>query len=234
MTPIFLSDVRLTSQLVYRPDAEDLRAARAQVVSYSARLLDDGLAVGSAGNISARAGDVVAITPSGLAYHELRPADICVVALDGTELDASGPPSSETPMHLAIYAATGAGAVVHTHSAEVIALSAARDELPAVHYAITGLGGPVRVARYARFGSAGLAAAAVAALDGRRAAILANHGAITYGAGLPQAYDRALLLEWLARVYRLSVSYGEPRILSAAQLDEVTAESRRRRYGEPR
>ena len=217
---------------MYRPDAEDLRAARAQVVGYSARLLDDGLAVGSAGNISARAGDLVAITPSGIAYHELRPADICVVGLDGTELDAPTPPSSETPMHLAIYAATGAGAVVHTHSAEVIALSAARDELPAVHYAITGLGGPVRVARYARFGSPGLAAAAVEALDGRRAAILANHGAITYGTTLPQAYDRALLLEWLARVYRLSLSYGEPRILSQAELDEVTAESRRRRYGE--
>jgi L-fuculose-phosphate aldolase len=219
---------------VYRPDAEDLRAARAQAVSYSARLLDDGLAVGSAGNISARAGDVVAITPSGIAYQELRPADICVVALDGTVLDAPTPPSSETPMHLAIYAATGAGGVVHTHSAEVIALSAARDELPAVHYAITGLGGPVRVARYARFGSAGLAAAAVEALDGRRAAILANHGAVTYGASLPEAYDRALLLEWLARVYRLSLSYGEPRILSQAELDEVTAESRRLRYGESR
>jgi L-fuculose-phosphate aldolase len=218
---------------VYRPDADELRAARAQVVSYSARLLDDGLAVGSAGNISARAGDVIAITPSGVSYHELGPADICVVGLDGTELDAPAPPSSETPMHLAIYAATGAGAVVHTHSAEVIALSAARDELPAVHYAITGLGGPVRVARYARFGSAGLAAAAVAALDGRRAAILANHGAITYGTTLAQAYDRALLLEWLARVCRLSLSYGEPRILTPAELDEVAAESRRRRYGEP-
>ena len=137
-------------------------------------------------------------------------------------------------MHLAIYAATDAKAVVHTHSPEVIALSAARSELPAIHYAITGLGGPVRVAPYVRFGSADLATAAVQALDGRSAVILRNHGAVSYGRDLAQAYERALLLEWLARTYRLALSYGAPAILSAAELDEVAAETRRRRYGERR
>jgi len=220
---------------VYRHDSDELRAARAQLVGYSARLLDDGLAVGSAGNISVRVGDVVAITPSGVSYAEMRAEDVCLVALDGAELaEHTETPSSETPMHLAIYAATKAAAVVHTHSPEVIALSAARAELPAIHYAITGLGGPVRVAPYVRFGSDGLAAAAVTALDGRTAAILRNHGAVTHGRDLAQAYDRALLLEWLARTYRLALCYGEPAILSAADLDEVTAEARRRRYGERR
>jgi len=220
---------------VYRHDSDELRAARAQLVGYSARLLDDGLAVGSAGNLSVRVGDVVAITPSGVSYAEMRAEDVCLVALDGAELaEHTETPSSETPMHLAIYAATKAGAVVHTHSPEVIALSAAREELPAIHYAITGLGGPVRVAPYVRFGSAGLATAAVTALDGRSAAILRNHGAVTHGRDLAQAYDRALLLEWLARTYRLALCYGEPAILSAADLDEVTAEARRRRYGERR
>ena len=221
---------------MYRSDSDGLRAARAQLVGYSARLLDDGLAVGSAGNMSVRAGDTVAITPSGVSYAEMRPEDVCLVTLDGAEPAglAQETPSSETPMHLAIYAATKAGAVVHTHSPEVIALSAAREELPAIHYAITGLGGPVRVAPYVRFGSAGLAASAVTALDGRSAVILRNHGAVCHGRDLAQAYDRALLLEWLARTYRLALSYGEPSILSAAELDEVTAESRRRRYGERR
>jgi L-fuculose-phosphate aldolase len=223
---------------VYGSDSDGLQAARAQLVSYSARLLDDGLAVGSAGNMSVRIGDRVAITPSGISYTEMRPEDICLVGMDGAELTSSETPSSETPMHLAVYAATKAeaeaGAVVHTHSPEVIALSAGRDELPAIHYAITGLGGPVRVAPYVRFGSAGLAASAVAALDGRSAVILRNHGAVCHGRDLAQAYDRALLLEWLARTYRLTLSYGEPAILSAAELDEVTAESRRRRYGERR
>jgi len=221
---------------VYRSDSDGLRADRAQLVSYSACLLDDGLAVGSAGNMSVRAGETVAITPSGISYAEMRPEDVCLVTLDGAEPAGivQETPSSETPMHLAIYAATKAGAVVHTHSPEVIALSAAREELPAIHYAITGLGGPVRVAPYVRFGSAGLAAAAVKALDGRSAVILRNHGAVTCGRDLAQAYDRAVLLEWLARTYRLALNYGEPTILSAAELDEVSAESRRRRYGERR
>src|ERR1700750_850211 len=129
--------------------------------------------------MSVRIGDRVAITPSGISYTEMRPEDICLVGMDGAELDGSETPSSETPMHLAIYAATKAGAVVHTHSPEVIALSAGRDELPAIHYAITALGGPVRVAPYVRFGSAGLAASAGPALDGRRGGVPRHPGAGT-------------------------------------------------------
>ena len=212
----------------------DLQTTREQLVSYCGRMIADGLAVGAAGNMSVREDDLVAITPSGLSYAELMPSDICITTLSGEEVDAPETPSSELPMHLAVYAATEAGAVVHTHSAEVIAVSATCAELPAVHYAITGLGGPVRVAAYTRFGSAGLAEAAVAALDGRRAAILQNHGGICYGRTLREAYDRAVLLEWLARVYRLARAHGEPRILSQAELDEVAAESRRRHYGERR
>jgi len=212
----------------------ELQTAREQLVSYCARLVADGLAVGAAGNLSVRVQDLVAITPSGISYTELAPDDICTVTLAGAEIDAPETPSSELPMHLAVYAATGAGAVVHTHSAEVIAVSAVKDELPAVHYAITGLGGPVRVAAYTRFGSAGLAEAAVAALDGRRAAILQNHGAVCYGRTLREAYERAQLLEWLARVYRLACAHGRPRILSEDELAEVAAESRRRHYGQRR
>jgi L-fuculose-phosphate aldolase len=215
-------------------DPGGYRDVRERLVGYGVRLLDDGLAVGSAGNLSVRVNDRVLITPSGIGYQELRPGDICVTGLDGAAQQGPAAPSSELPMHLAVYAATDAGAVVHTHSPEVIALSAVHAELPAVHYAIADLGGPVRVVPYARFGSAGLAAAAAAALDGRRAAILGNHGAVSYGQTLQQAYDRALLLEWLARVYRLARGHGTPRILTGAELDEVTAEARRLRYGESR
>ena len=211
-----------------------MQAAREQLAQYCARMVADGLAVGAAGNLSVRLGELIAITPSGIGYDDLTPADICVLTLRGEEVEAPETPSSELPMHLAVYGATGAAAVVHTHSAEVVAVSATCDQLPAVHYAITRLGGPVRVAPYTRFGSAGLADAALAALDGRQAAILQNHGAVCYGADLAAAYDRALLLEWLARVYRLARAHGEPRILSQAELDEVAAEARRRRYGERR
>jgi L-fuculose-phosphate aldolase len=213
---------------------DELHNAREQLVSYCGRLIADGLAVGAAGNMSVRVGDLIAITPSGVAYSDLIPADVCVVTLTGEEVAAPERPSTELPMHLAVYASTRATAVVHTHSAEVIALSATHDELPAVHYAIADLGGAVRVARYSRFGSVGLAAAAVEALTDRSAAILQNHGAICYGRTLTEAYERALLLEWLAKVFRLACSYGQPRILTQAELDEVSGEARRIRYGERR
>jgi L-fuculose-phosphate aldolase len=233
---------------MYRPEEAELGAAREQLVSYSNRLLSDGLALGSAGNISVRLGDTVLITPSSVPYPQMRPEQMCELqlapgagdstgesglVLGGMRLAAAPPPatSSETPMHLAIYATSSAGAVVHTHSPEVIALSAVFDKLPAIHYAIHALGGTVRVAPYTRFGSEGLAQAAVLALDGRRAAILANHGAICYGRTLAQAYDNAMLLEWLARTYRLARMLGEPTILTDEQLEEVGAEARRRRYG---
>jgi L-fuculose-phosphate aldolase len=220
------------------PEAAELRAGREQLVQYGIRLLKDGLAIGTAGNLSLRIGGTLLITPSGIAYRDLTPGDICAVGMPDTGASATVEPpgnaSSELPLHLAVYAATGADAVVHTHSPEVVALSAVHDELPAIHYAITGLGGPVRVAGYERFGSGRLADAAAAALDGRCAVILRNHGAVSYGTSLAQAYDRALLLEWLANVYRMACTLGEPRLLSAADLAEVTAEMRRRRYGEPR
>ncbi|HXY42960.1 MAG TPA: class II aldolase/adducin family protein [Acidimicrobiales bacterium] len=212
--------------------AEGTRLAEAKLsLALLGRSLEaDGLAIGFSGNLSVRVGEVVAITPSAVAYDEIRPDDICLVSMDGRPLEPSNGRvlSSETPMHLAVYAATAAGAIVHTHSPEVVALSTVATELPAIHYAIVGLGGPVRVAPYVRFGSEGLAKAATEALDGRYAAILQNHGAITYGGSLEEAYQRARLLEWMARVYRLARSLGSPRILGRDELAEVAAERRRR------
>ncbi|MGC9960924.1 MAG: class II aldolase/adducin family protein [Acidimicrobiales bacterium] len=209
-----------------------LSEAKSSLALLGRSLVPDDLAIGFAGNLSVRVGDLVAITPSAVPYDEITAGDICVVGLDGQAIEHNGRMlSSETPMHLAVYATTAAAAVVHTHSPEVVALSTVVTELPAIHYAIVGLGGPVRVVPYVRFGSAGLADGAAAALEGRSAAILQNHGAITYGASLEEAYHRARLLEWLARVYRLAQSHGTPRILSAEELAEVAAESRRRRYG---
>jgi L-fuculose-phosphate aldolase len=214
-------------------DERALDLARHELVAYGVRMLDDGLAVGTAGNLSVRVGDVIAISPSGILYREITPENVCVVSLDGEKLSGDANVSSEWPMHSGIYRSTDACAVVHTHSAEVVALSISRSELPAVHYVIAGLGGPVPVVDYVRFGSDGLADGAVSVMASRNAAILQNHGAVTRGATLQQAYERALLLEWLAKVYRLALAYGDPRILSAEELAEVEAEVRRRRYGGP-
>ena len=206
---------------------------RESLVDYARRMVRDGLVDGMSGNLSARAGDLIAITPSGAPYEDMAPADICLVRPGDGSPAGPGRPSTETPMHLAVYRATDAGAIVHTHSPFVVALSTVLDELPAVHYAMAGLGGLVRVAPYARFGTRELADGAVAALAGRTAVILGNHGALTYGASLGQAYDRARTLEWLARVYWHARLAGTPRTLTVAQLDEVREATRAIRYGEP-
>jgi L-fuculose-phosphate aldolase len=193
----------------------------------------DDLAPGTSGNLSVRRGAVMAITPSGMPYAAMTPADICLVRVaDGTPL-SGGRPSTETPMHLAAYRATGAAAVVHTHSPFVVALSSVLDELPAVHYAMADLGGPVRVTPYSRFGTEQLASGAAAAMAGRAAVILRNHGALACGPALARAYERAVTLEWLARVYWYARLAGSPRALSEAELTEVSDAVRALRYGEP-
>jgi L-fuculose-phosphate aldolase len=207
-------------------------ALRESLVDHGRRMVHDGLVDGVSGNLSARAGDLIAITPSGVPYQDMAPADICLVRPTDGSTAAGGRPSTETPMHLAVYRATDAAAIVHTHSPFVVALSTVLDELPAVHYAMAGLGGLVRVTPYARFGTQELADGAVAALRGRTAVILRNHGALTFGATLEQAYDRARTLEWLASVYWHARMAGRPKTLTAAQLDEVREATRAIRYGE--
>jgi L-fuculose-phosphate aldolase len=208
-----------------------LESQASELCEYGRRLLAEGLAYGTAGNLSCRAGERICITPSSVAWDQLTPADIWVLGLDGNaERAGLGAPSSELPLHLRVYSATSAQAIVHTHSPEVVALSAVLDQLPAIHYSIVDLGGPVPVIPYSRFGSHCLADRASAALTDRSAIILENHGAVTYGRSLARAYQRALLLEWLAGVYRRATQLGTPRILSANELEQVIAEARRRRY----
>lgn len=213
--------------------AGPLAAQRESLVAFGRRLAADDLAYGTSGNLSVRAGDLIAITPSGVPYQDMSPASICLVRVADGQLASGRRPSTETPMHLAVYRNTGAQAVVHTHSPFVVALSSVLDELPAIHYAMASLGGPVRVAPYARFGTGDLAGNAVAALAGRSAVILQNHGAITCGSTLAQAYERAIVLEWLARVYWHAQLAGTPRTLDAAALAEVAEATRALRYGEP-
>ena len=207
-------------------------ADREELVAFARRMAGDDLAPGTSGNLSVRRGGLVAITPSGVAYDLMSAEDICLVNVaDGTPLPGLTP-STETPMHLAVYRATQAAAIVHTHSPFVVALSTVLDELPAVHYAMADLGGIVRVAPYTRFGTADLAGHAVAALGGRNAVILRNHGALACGPTLARAYDRARVLEWLARVYWYARLAGAPQTLSEADLTEVADATRELRYGE--
>lgn len=199
-----------------------LEAERAEVVRWAQRLRVDGLVVLNAGNVSARGGDLVAITPAAFDYERLEVGLVPVVDLGGAVVDGKLAPSSEVPMHLAAYgAAPGARAVVHAHPPYATALAATVDELPAVHYLVAELGGPVRVAPYATPGGAELAEHVRRGLEGRSAVLLAGHGALTVGETVEQAYARSVLLEWLATLAYRARLLGEPRLLSAEELERV-------------
>ena len=198
-----------------------LEAERALLVHHAGLLRPDGLVVGTAGNLSSRAGEIVAITPSSVDYDELEPGLICLVGIDGEIVEAKRPPSSELPMHLAVYESTNAGAIVHTHAPYATTLATVVDELPAIHYSIADLGGPVRVAQYATFGTDELADAVREALAGRSAVILGSHGTLTIGKTLEEAYARTVLLEWLSALYYRARLLGEPRILSLDEIERV-------------
>jgi L-fuculose-phosphate aldolase len=201
-----------------------LPAAREAIVAACQELSRAGLVVGTAGNVSVREGDLVAVTPSGVRYAALTPELVGVHRLDGAAVEAPLAASSELPLHLAVYAARPeAGAVVHTHSPAATALSALADEVPAVHYYAAMFGGPVLVAPYARYGTDELARNAVRALRDRTGCLLGNHGAVTVGPDLATAHDKSVYLEWLCDVYLRASSAGTPRLLPAAEIAAVAA-----------
>ncbi|MEV6985151.1 class II aldolase/adducin family protein [Sphaerisporangium sp. NPDC051017] len=195
-----------------------LAEERERLCETGRRMVRDGLVLGTSGNVSVRAGDLVAVTPGGVALDELTPADCPVLDLSGEMVEGSRAPSSEVPMHLAIYESTGTAAVVHTHSRYAVVVSTTMTELPPIHYNALLLGGAVRVAPYATYGTPELAAHVREALTGRQAALMQNHGAVALGGDLTQALEGARLLEWLCAVYVQAKMIGEPRVLSEEEL----------------
>ncbi len=207
------------------------RMTREHVASAARRLADHGLLVGTAGNVSVRDGDRVAVTGTGVVLGDCRTEDVTVVDLEGRVIEGDLVPTSELELHLGVYADTGTAAVVHTHAPYSTAAACVLDELPVVHYQQLLLGGAVRVAPYATFGTPELAAGVRAALDGRQAALMANHGAVAVGASLDQAVEHALLLEWLAALHHRASALGTPRVLSGAEQAAVIEAALRRGYG---
>ena len=187
-----------------------------------------GLVVGTAGNVSVRDGDRVLLSPKGVALAEMTAEDVAVVGVAGEVL--TGTPTSELELHLAIYRHYDAAAVVHTHSPRATAVACVLDELPVVHYSLLSMGGAIRVAPFAAFGTAELASAVTDALDGHSAALLANHGSVTYGATVAEALERAVVLEWACGVYLDAARAGTPRLLDEQQQAAVRAAALRHGY----
>jgi len=204
---------------------------RAAVAAACRRLGAEGLLIGTAGNVSVRAGERVAITATGAVLAGLTPDQVTVVDLDGKVVAGTLRPTSELDLHLGVYHRYGTGAVVHTHAPMATALSCVLDELPCVHYQLLTLGGTVRVAPYATFGTPELAGSVLAALEGRSAALMANHGSLTHAPTLDKAVEHALLLEWACGVYQRAAALGRPRVLDEQQQLAVIEAALARNYG---
>jgi L-fuculose-phosphate aldolase len=211
-----------------------LAAERAAVAAAARRLADAGLVVGTAGNVSMRSGELVAITPTGATLERLTPDQIAVVDLAGEQVAGELAPSSELDLHLGVYRRYDGGAVVHTHAPMATALSCVLDELPCIHYQMLLLGATVRVAPYRTFGSPELAAAVLDALDGRMAALMANHGAIAFAHNLDAAMEQSLLLEWACGIYWHAAAIGTPRALDESERLGVVRAAAEMHYGATR
>jgi len=207
-----------------------LEAERAAVCQAAQQMARDGLVVGTSGNVSLRVGDHLAVTPTGVDYARMRPEDVAVVTQTGQQVQGALRPTSELPLHLA-GRAVGATAVVHTHAVHATAVSTLVEEVPPVHYLLGLFGGSVRVAPYATYGSRELADGMLAAMAGRTGCLLANHGTVTIGTDLASAYDRALQLEWLCRLWLTARSVGEPSLLPADEIAHIAVKLRS--YGQP-
>jgi len=193
---------------------------RTEVAETALGLLTTGLIVNTSGNVSIRVGEHVVITPSGRDYRMLTSRDIAVVDLKGNVVDGEMLPSSETPLHLSVYASNPeVRAIVHAHSIYATAISTVLDLLPTIHYQMVDLGGAVPVAPYRTFGTDELAEVTSQALQGRSAVIMKNHGSLATAESLDKALGRCVTLEWCSKVYLKALSAGTPNLLSAGEME---------------
>ncbi len=200
---------------------------RAEIVRTCLRMVELGINQGTSGNVSARSGERFLITPSGIPYEEMTPEQIAVMDVDGTY---RGPckPTTEWRIHAAIMRERpAAGVVIHTHSLYATTVACLRRAIPALHYYVAVGGGPtIPCAEYATYGTPELAASALAALHGRDACLLANHGLLVVGATLGETLRRTFDVEILARQYVYALSAGEPSILPDDEIERVRLKMR--------
>ncbi len=198
---------------------------RSGMVSACKSLVADGMIRGTSGNISVRTRGDMLITPTAVGYDVLRPEMIARMALDDEAGSWDGPnaPSTEWRFHRDILRTReDIGAVVHTHAPWCTVLAVARRSIPAIHYMIAAFGGPeIRVAEYARYGTAELSANVIEAMEGRNACLMANHGMVVVGTHLFRAIWLAGELEALAHQHYHALAIGSGHVLTPAQVAET-------------
>ena len=213
------------------PDEAELRRRMVRVM----QAMDErGLNRGTSGNVSARCGEAMLVTPSGIPAQRLEPEQMVLIAADGSVPNDALKPSSEWHMHQRLLQRRpDMAAVVHCHSRHATILACAHKPIPALHYMVAvGGGSSVPLAPYATFGSSELADAVVEALDGRFAALMANHGQVVVGRSLEAALTIAEEVEEQAAVYWGTLAIGGPKLLDEAEMDTVM--DRFKTYGQRR
>jgi L-fuculose-phosphate aldolase len=210
----------------------DVQSVREQLVECGVRLLRKGLLTQTSGNLSVRlSSGAMAITPTSIEYDTMTPADIVVCDMDGAVLEGARAPSSETPLHAAVYQhRSDISAIVHTHSQHATTMAILGMPIPAVHYIIASLNTTaVPVAPYATYGTPELAASVRDTFQAPCLAVLiANHGMVAGGRTLKQAAEGAETTEILAGYYYRGLTVGQPNILNNSQMDEVFTKYRRK------
>ncbi|MGK9169907.1 class II aldolase/adducin family protein [Inquilinus limosus] len=196
---------------------------RTRIVEACRQMNASGLNQGTSGNISARWGDGILVTPTGVPYDEMAPDDIVAMTMDGNWEHGEHRPSSEWRFHLDIHRRKPeVNAVVHCHPMYSTILAIRHMEIPALHYMIAcGGGNSIPCAPYATYGTPELSEHAIAALKDRTACLLANHGLIATGPTLGKAMWLAVEVETLAKQYVYSLMLGGPICLPAEEIDRV-------------
>lgn len=208
-------------------------AARKAVIATALEMSRSGLSPGRSGNVSQRFGDGMLITPSGMAYETLKPADIVYVAADGTVAEGARKPSSEWRFHLSAYHARPDGhAIVHTHSLHATVIACTGKPIPAFHYMVAIAGGKdIPCVPYSTFGTEELAAFVADGLRERDACLMANHGQIAMAGSLAGALELAGEIEVIAEQYaKLLAIASKPVVLPDDEMAEVLR--RFRGYGQ--
>jgi L-fuculose-phosphate aldolase len=196
---------------------------RDAVIAGCREVVQRGLAFGTSGNVSVRRDEqCFFVSPTGMSYDSLEPDDIPLVDMDGRWFGRRRP-SSEWRFHRDVFRSRPeVGAIVHTHSPKATSLACTGRGIPAFHYMVAVAGGPdIRCAPYHTFGTQELSDAALAALDGRKTCLLANHGVIAVGADLPAALALAAEVENLAAQYCMALVLGKVRLLDETEMNRV-------------
>ena len=200
------------------------RDERQEMVTFGKKMMEERLTTGTGGNLSLfiPEDDCFLISPSGVPYHETELEDIVVVDLEGEVIDGKRKPSSEIAMHQIFYQNNPAiRAVVHTHSEYATTFACLRESIQPLHYIIASVGEEIRCSGYETYGTEALAKEAYRTMQKDTGILLANHGVLTVGESLSEAFSVAKDIEFVAKLYYRARAIGKPVMLSTAEIEET-------------